>query len=1008
MDGQGPSHRPSIGGSNRTIRRSAQNPNSTDMKTSCTRPVWATRALLWGMLLGAPAAQAQYSYTTLGNTYSQNFNGLGTSGATVAGGDLGLVSASLQGWRFSEGGTNANSAFVSGTGTAGGGDTYNFGSGTDRALGGLQSGSLIPTIGFVVTNNTGHEITELVIGYTGKTWRIGATNRVDRLDFQYAINTSSITSGTWHDVDALDYNVPVHAATNQGSVIHSSNVSGTITGISIPNGTSFAVRWNDFNATGADDGTSIDDFTLVANGCIPVSIVSASTSDNTICQGEELDLAVEVSGTAPFLYEWTGSGTINTPEEANTTVTGAATGDYHILVVNECGEAEADVSVTVDIPTTWYIDTDNDGAGDPATSMEACEQPDGYVDNSNDECPEDGSKIIGGYCGCGVPDTDSDEDGIVDCLDPCPFLAGLDNGDSCDDGDANTGNDLVVDCECVGTPIDCHGDIGGTAHLDECGTCVGGNTGETACVQDCNNEWGGTAHLDECGTCVGGTTGEVACVQDCNNEWGGSAFLDQCGTCVGGSTGEVACVQDCLGVYGGSALPGTPCDDGNVNTINDLYNASCACVGTPVGCGGNQAQIRVRTDANGGQITWYVTDDLGMTVATGGPYPSQNNTMVSTTVCLPTDFGNCYKLTLEDSFGDGLCCGNGNGYWEIRNMASDLLLRDQFNALADGGRSPAAAPAISAYGAGHSFCLPAGPALIDLLNCNVFTYSRQDQIRCNNVPGVTNYQFEFSNPDAGFLRRIAVPRHYVRFSEMVTSPLQNGVTYFARVRPDQGLLGFSDDHFGRGCEIGLTTTTSCTGLIDNPGTTSHSCNVVRQFNTSNRVMAYPVAGATQYRFSFSNTNLGFIRTIDRPTYVCQLWWVTLPLVNGQTYSVRVEALVDGEWSGACGPVCSVTIQEPTNRMMEATDMPGTFDMDMWPNPNQGEQVFVRMNDLTSELVTVDIHDLFGKRVGTSVLPVSNGMLNTTLPLDGTMANGIYLVTVTSGDRTLTKRLVIQR
>lgn len=36
---------------------------------------------------------------------------------------------------------------------------------------------------------------------------------------------------------------------------------------------------------------------------------------------------------------------------------------------------------------------------------------------------------------------------------------------------------------------------------------------------------------------------------------------------------------DCLGVVGGTALPGTPCDDGNTETINDTWNASCVCVG---------------------------------------------------------------------------------------------------------------------------------------------------------------------------------------------------------------------------------------------------------------------------------------------------------------------------------------------------------------------------------------------------------------------------------------------
>ena len=48
--------------------------------------------------------------------------------------------------------------------------------------------------------------------------------------------------------------------------------------------------------------------------------------------------------------------------------------------------------LTIEIPTTWYIDADGDGAGNPAISIVDCDQPLGYVDNDND-CDDSNAAI---------------------------------------------------------------------------------------------------------------------------------------------------------------------------------------------------------------------------------------------------------------------------------------------------------------------------------------------------------------------------------------------------------------------------------------------------------------------------------------------------------------------------------------------------------------------------------------------------------------------------------------
>jgi len=114
-------------------------------------------------------------YSLIVNTYSQNFDGLGTTTSSgVTGGSLNNVNPSLNGWYFNETGSNLNTDITAGTGSSNTGDTYNFGAAiapanANRKLGGLRSGSLNPTVGFYFTNNTSITITDLAISYTGET-----------------------------------------------------------------------------------------------------------------------------------------------------------------------------------------------------------------------------------------------------------------------------------------------------------------------------------------------------------------------------------------------------------------------------------------------------------------------------------------------------------------------------------------------------------------------------------------------------------------------------------------------------------------------------------------------------------------------------------------------------------------------------------------------------------------------------------------------------------------------
>ena len=125
-----------------------------------------------------------------------------------------------------------------------------------------------------------------------------------------------------------------------------------------------------------------------------------------------------------------------------------------------------------------------------------------------------------------------------------------------DDGSTIEGSDgtlIVQDCSGAwggDLVVDCNGDCDGTASLDDCQVCSGGNSGHVAnsdidcngdcfggLVDDCNGDCGGTAFLDDCNVCSGGNTGHDAdSDKDCAGVCFGDGALDECGLCNGGNS----------------------------------------------------------------------------------------------------------------------------------------------------------------------------------------------------------------------------------------------------------------------------------------------------------------------------------------------------------------------------------------------------------------------------------------------------------------------------------------
>ncbi|MEN2786693.1 PEPxxWA-CTERM sorting domain-containing protein [Sphingomonas qilianensis] len=227
------------------------------------------------LLAAAPSFAATFGTGTVAlgaTTYTQDFDTLARTGTTGT--------ALPTGWRVSETGANSNSSYGVGTGSNNAGDVLSYGAAgsSDRALGTLRSGNLIPTIGAVFTNATGTTITDLLVGFTGEQWRNGSAS-IDSLGFQYSLTSTNIGdaigSSAWTSVLGLTFSAPNNAAVSglDGN-LNSTSLSSTLSGLSIGSGASFAFRWIDADPSGADDGLAIDNFSV---GSVVTAVPEPST-----------------------------------------------------------------------------------------------------------------------------------------------------------------------------------------------------------------------------------------------------------------------------------------------------------------------------------------------------------------------------------------------------------------------------------------------------------------------------------------------------------------------------------------------------------------------------------------------------------------------------------------------------------------------------------------------------------------------------------------------------------
>lgn len=235
------------------------------------------KKILTGMIVAGVAAQADVSYTALGQVYSQDFDSLGNVDGTSYTFD---DNSTIPGWyaNSEEMDTNSDEYFgEDGSSTAG--EVYSFGADgvAERALGYVGSGGNDYTnFSVVLTNDTGATIDEIFVSYTGEQWRSGGDTSDNNNDIKFAYRVFSADGGSmpastdltdWTAVGGLDFTPPqsdVAAGALDGNDAANQTLFEdiSVSGIGWGAGEDLWLRFVGNDGSGSDAGLAVDDFSM--------------------------------------------------------------------------------------------------------------------------------------------------------------------------------------------------------------------------------------------------------------------------------------------------------------------------------------------------------------------------------------------------------------------------------------------------------------------------------------------------------------------------------------------------------------------------------------------------------------------------------------------------------------------------------------------------------------------------------------------------------------------------
>lgn len=335
----------------------------------------------------------------------------------------------------------------------------------------------------------------------------------------------------------------------------------------------------------------------------------------------------------------------------------------------------------------------------------------------------------------------------------------------------------------------------------------------------------------------------------------------------------------------------------------------------------------INADNYASETSWEVIDEgTGQVMASGGV--NGNNQMFTQEICV--DYASCFSLYVYDSFGDGICCGFGEGDFQVLNSTGVMIV----NGDGDFGDE-----------AREVFC-PDGTGCGITADVNI-THSSTTNANDGTISLVANSGL------SPFLYSIDGGQTFVETNSF--SDLAPGI-YSVVIQGASGLCTYEESVSLEACAF-----TSADIAHTDASTV---------ITTDGSIEITPTSGIPPYQYSIDGGQ----------TFTTSGVFPSLPV---GPYNVIVQ-----DASGICPYEIVVPIEAEGFVGIEDADDALTDGIMLYPNPTNNN-FNVEIESFSSETVTIEVYDQLGRAIQTGSI-AKNVSTKTTISLDGVDA-GTYFV-----------------